>query len=84
MVNIQQAIRVINGKKVSLWEEKFSLERLEAILKQSGKIIFNMQYKDTELAKGKFLRLSISDITRSIRLIMIFRPLRYELKQRMV
>ena len=56
-VNTQQAIRVVNGKKVSLWEEKFSLERLEAILKQSGKIIFNMQYQnDTELAKGKIFK----------------------------
>ena len=57
VVNIQRAIRVVNGKKVSLWEEKFSLERLEAILKQSGKIIFNMQYQnDTELAKGKIFK----------------------------
>ena len=48
---------MVNGKKVSLWEEKFSLERLEAILKQSGKIIFNMQYQnDTELAKGKIFK----------------------------
>ena len=66
MVNTQRAIRVVNGKKVSLWEEKFSLERLEAILKQSGKIIFNMQYQnDTEpRQRVKSLRLSISDITR--------------------
>lgn len=57
VVNTQRAIRVVNGKKVSLWEEKFSLERLEAILKQSGKIIFNMQYQnDTELAKGKIFK----------------------------
>ena len=57
VVNTQKAIRVVNGKKVSLWEEKFSLERLEAILKQSGKIIFNMQYQnDTELAKGKIFK----------------------------
>lgn len=57
VVNIQQAIRTVNGKKVSLWEDKFSLERLEAILKQSGKIIFNMQYQnDTELAKGRIFK----------------------------
>ena len=57
VVNTQRAIRVVNGKKVSLWEEKFSLERLEAILKQSGKIIFNMQYQnDTELAKGRIFK----------------------------
>jgi hypothetical protein len=60
VVNTQRAIRVVNGKKVSLWEEKFSLERLEAILKQSGKIIFNMQYQnDTELAKGKIFKAQI-------------------------
>lgn len=57
VVNIQRAIQVINGVKKSLWEDKFSLERLEAILKQSGKIIFNMQYQnDTELAKGKIFK----------------------------
>ena len=57
VVNIQQAIKTVNGKKVSLWEDKFSLERLEAILKQSGKIIFNMQYQnDTELAKGSIFK----------------------------
>ena len=57
VVNTQRAIRVVNGKKVSLWEDKFSLERLEAILKQSGKIIFNMQYQnDTELAKGRIFK----------------------------
>lgn len=57
VVNIQQAIKTVNGKKVSLWEDKFSLERLEAILKQSGKIIFNMQYQnDTELAKGRIFK----------------------------
>ena len=57
VVNIQQAIKTVNGKKVSLWEDKFSLERLEDILKQSGKIIFNMQYQnDTELAKGRIFK----------------------------
>lgn len=49
VVNTQRAIRVVNGKKVSLWEEKFSLERLEAILKQSGKEI---RSKVVEIAKG--------------------------------
>ena len=38
----------------------------------------------TLLLRVRYLRLSISDITRSTRLTMIFRPLRYELKQRMV
>lgn len=57
VVNIQRAINIVNGKKVSLWEKKFSLKRLEAIAKQSGKIIFNMQYQnDTELAKGKIFK----------------------------
>lgn len=57
IVNIQQAIRTVNGKKVSLWEEKFSLERLEQIQRDSGKVIFNMQYQnDTELAKGKIFK----------------------------
>lgn len=56
-VNIQQAIRNVDGKKVSLWEDKFTLERLEQIQKDSGKIIFNMQYQnDTELAKGKIFK----------------------------
>lgn len=57
VVNIQQAIRTVGGKKVSLWEDKFSLERLEQIQRDSGKIIFNMQYQnDTELAKGKIFK----------------------------
>lgn len=52
VVNIQKAIQTVNGEKRSLWEDKFSLKRLEEIAKQSGKIIFNMQYQnDTELAK---------------------------------
>lgn len=56
-VNIQKAIQTVDGVKRSLWEDKFSLERLEAIAKQSGKIIFNMQYQnDTELAKGKIFK----------------------------
>ena len=56
-VNIQQAIRVVDGKEVSLWEDKFTLERLKQIRADSGKIIFNMQYQnDTELAKGKIFK----------------------------
>lgn len=56
-VNTQQAIRVVNGKECSLWEGKFTLERLKEIRAQSGKIIFNMQYQnDTELAKGKIFK----------------------------
>lgn len=57
IVNVQQAIRKVGGKECSLWEEKFSLERLKQIQKDSGKIIFNMQYQnDTELAKGKIFK----------------------------
>lgn len=57
VVNIQQAIRTVGGKKVSLWESKFTLERLEQIQRDSGKVIFNMQYQnDTELAKGKIFK----------------------------
>jgi predicted phage terminase large subunit-like protein len=56
-INIQQAIQVIDGKEVSLWEEKFSLEKLKEKRAESGKIIFNMQYQnDTELAKGKIFK----------------------------
>jgi predicted phage terminase large subunit-like protein len=56
-VNIQQAISVVDGKECSLWEDKFSLERLKQIRADSGKIIFNMQYQnDTELAKGKIFK----------------------------
>jgi predicted phage terminase large subunit-like protein len=57
VVNIQQAIRLVEGKEVSLWEDKFTLERLKQIRADSGKIIFNMQYQnDTELAKGKIFK----------------------------
>ena len=56
-VNIQQAIRVVNGEECSLWEDKFTLEKLKQIRAESGKIIFNMQYQnDTELAKGKIFK----------------------------
>lgn len=56
-VNIQQAIQIVNGKECSLWEEKFSLEKLKEKRAESGKIIFNMQYQnDTELAKGKIFK----------------------------
>jgi predicted phage terminase large subunit-like protein len=56
-VNIQRAIRTVNGKECSLWEDKFSLEKLKQIRADSGKIIFNMQYQnDTELAKGKIFK----------------------------
>lgn len=56
-VNIQQAIRTVDGKECSLWEDKFTLERLKQIRADSGKIIFNMQYQnDTELAKGKIFK----------------------------
>ena len=56
-INIQQAIRVVDGKECSLWEDKFTLEKLKEIRAESGKIIFNMQYQnDTELAKGKIFK----------------------------
>ena len=56
-VNNQQAIRTVNGKECSLWEDKFTLEKLKEIRAESGKIIFNMQYQnDTELAKGKIFK----------------------------
>ena len=64
-VNIQRAINVLNGaekslweeKEVSLWAEKFTIERLKEIRVESGKIIFNMQYQnDTELAKGRIFK----------------------------
>ena len=56
-VNIQQAIQTIDGKECSLWEDKFTLDKLKQIRAESGKIIFNMQYQnDTELAKGKIFK----------------------------
>lgn len=56
-VNIQRAIQVVGGKECSLWEDKFTLEKLKQIRADSGKIIFNMQYQnDTELAKGKIFK----------------------------
>ena len=56
-VNIQRAIQIIDGKECSLWEEKWSMEKLRNIRADSGKIIFNMQYQnDTELAKGKIFK----------------------------
>lgn len=56
-VNIQKAIQVVNGVECSLWEGKFTLEKLKQIRADSGKIIFNMQYQnDTELAKGKIFK----------------------------
>lgn len=56
-VNIQKAIQLVDGKEVSLWAEKFTIERLKDIRAESGKIIFNMQYQnDTELAKGRIFK----------------------------
>ena len=56
-VNIQKAINTQGGVESSLWEDKFSLEKLKDIRSESGKIIFNMQYQnDTELAKGKIFK----------------------------
>lgn len=56
-VNIQRAIQLVDGKEVSLWAEKFTIDRLREIRAESGKIIFNMQYQnDTELAKGRIFK----------------------------
>lgn len=56
-VNVQQAITVKGGQEVSLWESKFSLEKLRSIREEAGLIIFNMQYQNnTELAKGKIFK----------------------------
>lgn len=56
-VNIQQAITVKDGQEYSLWESKFSLEKLRSIREEAGLIIFNMQYQNnTELAKGKIFK----------------------------
>ena len=56
-VNVQRAIQLVDGKEVSLWEDKWSMEKLRSIRADSGKIIFNMQYQnDTELAKGKIFK----------------------------
>lgn len=56
-VNVQQAITIKDGQEVSLWESKFSLEKLRSIREETGLIIFNMQYQNnTELAKGKIFK----------------------------
>lgn len=56
-VNIQKAIQTVDGKEVSLWADKFSIEKLKQLRAESGKIIFNMQYQnDTELAKGRIFK----------------------------
>ena len=58
-LQIQRAINTKDNHEVSLWEDKFSLERLTKIREESGLIIFNMQYQnDTELAKGKIFKYS--------------------------
>lgn len=56
-VNVQQAITVKDGQEYSLWESKFSLEKLRSIREEAGLIIFNMQYQNnTEFAKGKIFK----------------------------
>ena len=56
-VNVQQALTVKDGQEYSLWESKFSLEKLRSIREEAGLIIFNMQYQNnTELAKGKIFK----------------------------
>lgn len=53
-VQIQRAIKH-NGE--SLWQKKFPVKLLERIRRESGLIIFNMQYQnDTELAKGTIFK----------------------------
>lgn len=58
VVQIKKAINKLkDGTEKALWEAKFSLDRLLSIKKESGTIIFNMQYQnDTELAKGKIFK----------------------------
>lgn len=57
-VSINRAIEKLkDGTEEALWEDKFSLEKLQSIKAESGTIIFNMQYQnDTELAKGKIFK----------------------------
>lgn len=56
-INVQQAITVKDGQEYSLWESKFSLDKLRSIREEAGLIIFNMQYQNnTELAKGKIFK----------------------------
>lgn len=56
-INVQQAITIKDGQEYSLWESKFSLEKLRSIREEAGLIIFNMQYQNnTELAKGKIFK----------------------------
>lgn len=57
-VAVQKAInKEEDGTELSLWEEKFSLETLIKIRRESGQIIFAMQYQnETELAKGKIFK----------------------------
>lgn len=56
-INVQQAITIKDGQEYSLWESKFSLEKLRSIREETGLIIFNMQYQNnTELAKGKIFK----------------------------
>lgn len=53
-IQIQRAIKR-NGE--SLWEKKFSIKLLEKIKRESGLIIFGMQYQnDVELAKGTIFK----------------------------
>lgn len=56
-VQIQQAIRGKGNNEQSLWEDKFTLQELQKVRKESGSIIFNMQYQnDVELAKGTIFK----------------------------
>lgn len=57
-VQVQQAIRGGGDEEErSLWEDKFSLETLRKIRKESGNIIFGMQYQNNvELAKGDIFK----------------------------
>lgn len=80
-VNIQKAIQIIDGKEHSLWEGKFTLEKLRQIRAESGKIIFNMQYQnDTELAKGKIFKAQYFRYYEEYKLDMDFQTAKVRIK----
>ena len=58
-VSTQRAINKSrsSGQEVSLWEDKFSIDKLKDIRRESGSIIFAMQYQnDVEMAKGNIFK----------------------------
>lgn len=81
VVNIQQAIRTVGGKKVSLWESKFTLEswsRSREIVVRLF-LICNIRMIQS-WQKERSLRVSTLSIMRSTKLIMISKPLRCVLR----